>query len=332
MQRPIIAVTIGQKNYERLFRPEAWQALASFAEVNHHTGDDPATHSDLLTLLRSADACLTSWDVAPLDAEVLAAAPRLRAMAHMGGSVKRFVSEAVWERGIHVTSAAPALARDVAETTVGLMIVGMKRVWPLAEHVRQGGWRESSWWPARELYRKQVGIVAASNVGRHVIALLQPFGPRILLYDPFISAEQAAALGVEQVGLDDLLRRADVVSLHAPAKPDTYHLLDARRLTLMKDDALLINTARGNLIDEPALVSELSRGRFFAFLDVTDPEPPALDSPLRRLPNVVVIPHIAGCIEDCTRLGDVAVEELRRFFAGEDAIYRITKEILERIA
>ncbi len=332
MNRPIIAVTIGQKNYDRLFRPEAWRVLAEFADVIHHNGGDPATKSDLLTLLASADACLTSWDVAPLDAEVLAAAPRLRAMAHMGGSVKRFISEAAWERGIHVTSAAPALARDVAETTVGLMIVGMKRVWPLAEHVRQGGWRESSWWPARELYRKQVGIVAASNVGRHVIALLQPFGPRILLYDPFISAEQAAALGVEQVGLDDLLRRADVVSLHAPAKPDTYHLLDARRLTLMKDDALLINTARGNLIDEPALVSELSRGRFFAFLDVTDPEPPALDSPLRRLPNVVVIPHIAGCIEDCTRLGDVAVEELRRFFAGEDAIYRITKEILERIA
>lgn len=332
MNRPIIAITIGRKNYDRLFRPEAWQALAEFADVIHHNGDDPATKSDLLTLLASADACLTSWDVAPLDAEVLAAAPRLRAMAHMGGSVKRFVSEAAWERGLHVTSAAPALARDVAETTVGLMIVGMKRVWPLAEHVRQGGWRESSWWPARELYRKQVGIVAASNVGRHVIALVKPFGPRILLYDPFISAEQAAALGAEQVGLDDLLRRADIVSLHAPAKPDTYQLLDARRLALMKDDALLINTARGNLIDETALVAELSRGRFFAFLDVTDPEPPAPDSPLRRLPNVVVIPHIAGCIEDCTRLGDLAVEELRRFFAGEDAVYRITKELLERIA
>lgn len=332
MNRPIIAITIGRKNYDRLFRPEAWQALAEFADVIHHNGDDPATKSDLLTLLASADACLTSWDVASLDAEVLAAAPRLRAMAHMGGSVKRFVSEAAWERGLHVTSAAPALARDVAETTVGLMIVGMKRVWPLAEHVRQGGWRESSWWPARELYRKQVGIVAASNVGRHVIALVKPFGPRILLYDPYISAEQAAALGAEQVGLDDLLRRADIVSLHAPAKPDTYQLLDARRLALMKDDALLINTARGNLIDETALMAELSRGRFFAFLDVTDPEPPAPDSPLRRLPNVVVIPHIAGCIEDCTRLGDLAVEELRRFFAGEDAVYRITKELLERIA
>ena len=94
-------------------------------------------------------------------------------------------------------------------------------------------------------------------------------------YDPFISAAEAALLGAQKVDLNDLLRRSDIVSLHTPAKPETIHMLNAERLALMKDDALLINTARGSLIDEPALVSELSRGRFFAFLDVTDPEPPA---------------------------------------------------------
>lgn len=336
MTRPVVAVAIGRRHYARLFSEQAWAALAAFADVIHHPGDEPAARPDLLALLPPADACLTSWDVAPLDAGVLAAAPRLRAMAHMGGSVQRFVSEAVWQRGLHVTSAAPALARSVAETTVGLMIVGLKRVWPLARFVQEGGWRPSeseTWlWPAREVHRKQVGVVAASHVGRHVIELLAPFGPRILLYDPFVSSEQAAALGVEQVELDELCRRADVVTLHAPAKPATRHLLDARRLALMKDDALLINTARGSLIDEAALVAELSRGRFFAFLDVTDPEPPVADSPLRRLPNVVVLPHIAGCIEDCTRLGELAVEELRRFFAGEEAIYPILPQMLELIS
>lgn len=336
MTRPIVAVTIGRRHYPRLFSDEAWAALAAFAEIIHHPGAEPAAKPDLLALLPPADACLTSWDVAALDADVLATAPRLRAMAHMGGSVQRFVSEAVWQRRIHVTSAAPALAADVAETTVGLMIVGLKRVWPLAEYIRQGGWRPpetDAWlWPARELHRKQVGIVAASNVGRHVIELLRPFGPRVLLYDPFLSPAQAAALGAEKVELDELCRRADVVSLHAPAKPATRCLLDARRLALMKDDALLINTARGSLIDESALIAELSRGRFFAFLDVTDPEPPAVGNPLRRLPNVVLLPHIAGCIEDCTRLGELAVEELRRYFAGEEPIYRITPELLERLA
>lgn len=332
MSRPVVAITIGKNHYRRMFSQAAWDALADFADVIHHEGPEPATKQELIELLPPADACITSWDVARLDADVLAAAPRLKAMAHMGGSVKRFVSQALWERGIHVTTAAPALARVVAETTVGLMIVGMKRIWPLGQHVREGGWRESPYWPSRELHGKTVGLVAAGSVGRNVIELLRPFEVRILVYDPFLSAEEAERLGVSLVKLDDLLRQADVVSLHAPAKEDTYHLLNAERLALMKDDALLINTARGALIDEAALIAELSRGRFFAFLDVTDPEPPAIDSPLRQLPNVVVTPHIAGCIEDCTRMGEMAVEELRRFFAGEPPLYQVTPDMFGRIA
>ena len=332
MEKPNVAITIGQKHYERMFSDRVWEALDAFAVVKHHAGQEPADKAALLDLLSAADACITSWGVARLDADVIAAAPRLKAMAHMGSSVKRFVSEALWDRDIHVTSAGAALAVDVAETTLGLMIVGMKRVWPLARHVRAGGWRETDWWPSRELFRKEVGIIGASNVGRHVIQLLESFDVDVLLYDPFVAEEEADDLGVEKVSLEELLQRADVVSLHAPAKPDTIHMLNAERLSLMKDDALLINTARGTLIDEEALIGELEKGRFFAFLDVTDPEPPSLDSPLRRLENVVVTPHAAGCIEDCSRMGEMAAEELRRYFAGEPAIYQITRDMLHRVA
>ncbi len=330
--RPTVAVLIGRKHYQRMLNQAAWERLRSFAAVIEHAGDEPATKADLLALLPQAEACLTSWDVAQLDAEVLAAAPHLKAMAHMGSSVKRFVSEALWQRGIHVTSAAPALAEDVAITTLGLMITGMKRIWPLGQLVRQGGWRESVYWPSRELRHKWVGIIGASHVGRHLMRLLQPFGVYLLLSDPFVTAEQAAVLGAEKVELEELLRRADIVSLHAPVKPDTVHLLNVGRLALMKDDALLINTARGALIDEAALIAELSQGRFFAFLDVTEPEPPAPDSPLRQLDNVVVIPHLAGCIEDCSHMGEMAVEELRRFFAGEPPIYQVKPDMFGRIA
>jgi len=328
---PIVAITIGKRHYQRMFSPQAWQALDAFAIIIHHEGPDPADKAALLALLPSADACITSWDVAALDDDVMAAAPRLRAMAHMGGSVKRFVSDAVWARGLLVTSAGLALAVDVAETTLGLMIMGMKRAWPLAQHVRAGGWRETPWWPAGELFRREVGIIGASNVGRHVIKLLQAFDVHVLLYDPFVSPDEAAELGAQSVTLEELLERSDIVSLHAPSRPETFHMLDARRLALMKDHAVLINTARGALIDEPALVCELSKGRFFAFLDVTDPEPPAADSPLRRLDNVVVMPHIAGCIENCGRMGELAVEELRRFFAGEAPIYPIRPDMFVRI-
>lgn len=335
MERVTVAITIGKVHYPRMFSQQAWDALESFANVVHHPGQDPANKQELIEVLRDADACITSWDVACLDADVVAAAPKLKAMAHMGSSVKRFVSDAFWQRGIHLTSAGVALACSVAETTLGLMIVGQKRIWPLGQHVRRGGWRDSpDWdkWFSRELYRKNVGIIGASNVGRYVIELLKPFGANILLYDPFVSAEEAKALGAVKVEFDDLLTRSDVVSLHAPANKHTHQMLNAKGLALMKDDALLINTGRGSLIDEQALIEELRKGRFFAFLDVTDPEPPAADSPLRSLENVVVTPHIAGCIENCNQMGELAVDELRRFFAGEPPVYQITPEMFERIS
>jgi phosphoglycerate dehydrogenase-like enzyme len=335
MTKPVVAVTIGRDHYERMFSDAAWQSLDEFATVTHHEADEPANKEELIQLLPGASGCITSWGVAQLDAEVLAAAASLEAMAHMGSSVKRFVSDAVWEREIRVTSAGITLALDVAETTLGLMIVGRKRIWPLGQHVREGGWRDSpTWdrWDARELTRSTVGIIGASNVGRHVIDLLAPFEAQILVSDPFLGTEEAAALGVESVELDDLLARSDVVSLHCPENEHTRNLLNGSNLGLLQDGTVLINTARGGLIDEIALVEELSRGRIFAFLDTTNPEPPALDSPLRQLDNVVVTPHIAGCIEDCGRMGELAVEELRRALSGEPAVYEIRRDMLDRIA
>ncbi|MDX9851045.1 MAG: hydroxyacid dehydrogenase [Anaerolineaceae bacterium] len=335
MQKPLVAIAIGKANYKRMFSQQAWDALETFANVIHHPGDEPTEKDELIKLLKDADAVITSWGVAQLDADVMKAAPNLKAMAHMGSSVKRFVSDAFWQRNMHLTSTGIALARTVAETTLGLMIVGQKRIWQLAQHVRDGGWRDAPvWdrWYACELYRNNVGIIGASNVGRHVIELLKPFKPNVLLFDPFVTAEEAQKLGATKVELEELLSQSDVVSIHAPANAQTHHMLNAAGLALMKDNALLINTARGTLIDEQALIGELQKGRFFAFLDVTDPEPPAADSPLRTLDNVVVVPHIAGCIDNCTMLGELAVEEIRRFFAGEPAVYQITPELFERIS
>lgn len=335
MNKPVVAVTIGRQHYPRMFSDKAWAELDGFAEVVHHDSDEPADKSDLVDLLADARGCITSWGVAQLDPDVVAAAPSLSAMAHMGSSVKRFVSPALFESGVKVTSAGITLARDVAETTLGLMIVGRKRIWPLGRHVSEGGWRDSPvWdqWDARELGRSTVGIVGASNVGRHVIELLGAFEVDILVADPFLTPADASALGVEVVPLEELAGRADVVSLHAPANDATFQMIDAEILARMKDGVTLINTARGELIDEQALVAELRTGRLFAFLDVTDPEPPAMDSALRTLPNVVVTPHIAGCIENCNRMGELAVEELRRHFAGEPPIYEIRPDMLDRIA
>lgn len=335
MTKPRVAVTIGRSHYPRMFSEQAWASLAEVAEIVHHESPEAAGRDDLMALLPGTSACITSWGVAQLDADVVASADSLRLMAHMGSSVKRFVSDALWEADIKVTSAGITLARDVAETTLGLMIVGRKRIWPLGRNVAAGGWRESpTWdrWDSRELARSVVGLVGASNVGRHVIDLLQPFDPTILVADPFLDPAEAAELGVEVVELDELVARADIVSMHCPENEHTRHMLGEPQLRAMRDGTVFINTARGGLVDEPALIDELQRGRIFAFLDVTEPEPPAIDSPLRTLENVVVTPHIAGCIENCNRMGELAVEEVRRFLAGEPAVYEIRQDMLDRIA
>lgn len=332
MARPLVAITIGHKYYTRMICNSCLSALESVADIRHTGTDDPADTEGLKRLLKDADACITSWEVAQIDREVLHAAPRLKAVVHMGGSVRKVVTSEVFDRGIRVFGASPVLAETVAESTLGMMIIGMKRGFEIAHHTASGGWRDASCWPPRELRGKTVGIIGASQVGRHVIELLAPFHVTILVCDPYLDGAGADALGVEKVDMEELLFRSDIVSLHAPAKESTRHMLNRNSFRKMKDNALIINTARGTLIEEPALVEELQKGRFRAVLDVTDPEPPAPDSPLRTLPNVTLLPHIAGCIEDCSDLSKRASEELRRFFAGEEPLYEITTDMFERIS
>jgi len=185
---------------------------------------------------------------------------------------------------------------------------------------------------ARELSRSTVGLIGVGNVGRHVIELLAGFETTILVADPYLGDDDARRPGVERVDLADLMARCDVVSIHAPANDGTRHMIDGELLGRLSDGAVLINTARGAIIDEGALVDELATGRIFAFLDVTDPEPPAPGSPLRQLENAVVTPHIAGCIDNCHRMGELAVEEVRRCLAGEPAINEVRPDMLDRLA
>ena len=332
MAKPVIAITIGKKYYSRMISDESIRILESFADVRHTGTEDPADINEMKRLLDGADACITSWEVAPLDAEIMAEADNLEAVVHMGGSVKRLVSDALFKKGVKVFGASPVLAETVAETALGFMIIGMKKGWEIAAVVKDGGWRDCACWPPRELRGKTVGIIGASQVGRHVIKLLKLFNVNILVYDPFLSKEDAALMNVKRVSMIELATESDVISLHAPVNENTKQMLNSDIFKVMKDDALIVNTARGALIDEPALIKELSAGRFYAVLDVSDPEPPAEDSPLRKLSNVTLFPHFAGCIEDCSDMSLRAAEELKRFFSGEAALYEITREMFDRIS
>jgi len=287
-------------------------------------------------LLGRAEILVTSWGCPPIDGAVLARAPKLRLVAHAAGTVKTLIKPGVFEAGIRVVSAADANALPVAEYTLAAILFANKRVLQFRRlYAETRGRRETTRLSDEPIgnYAKTIGIVGASRIGRRVLELLRPFDFKVLLYDPFVSAAEASALGVEQVELHDLMRRSEVVSLHAPSLPSTRHMIGAEALALMPDGATLINTARGALVDQAALEAELVSGRIEAVIDVTEPEVLAPGSPLYTLPNVLLTPHVAGALgTERRRLGRLVVEEVERFIRGEPLRHAIEPGLLERLA
>lgn len=284
--------------------------------------------------LRQAEVLVTGWGCPHIDGDVLAAAPRLRAVIHAAGSVKKLVSPAVFARGVTVSSAAAANAVPVAEYTIAAMVFAAKQVLTRARWYAHD--RDAEDWQSGTgtgLYGRTIGIIGASRTGRLVIERLRAFDVGLLVADPYLELGQARALGAELVDMDELCRRSDLVSIHAPALPETYHLLDARRLDLLRDGATLINTARGSLVDTAALTQHCAAGRIAAVLDVTDPEPLPPGHALLHLPNVLVTPHLAGSQgHDMRRLGEYAVSEVARFIREEPLHGSIRAGDLDRIA
>lgn len=317
---------------ERLFTMDQLQKLKTMGEVTINQESGTVTREMVKKLLEDADIAITSWGCPPLDRNVLRHAPHLKAVLHAAGSVKSIVSPDIWERGVRVSSAADALGKGVAETALGLMIVSLKNIWQLVANTKQGDWHKGKS-NVREVYGVTVGVIGAGRAGRHFIRLLHHFDVNILLYDPAVTDEEANALSVRKVELETLMSESDVVSIHAPSIPATYKMINKKRLESMKDDAILINTARGTIIDEEALLEQLDKGRLFACLDVTDPEPPAPDHPFRSLPNVILTPHIAGAVNNGVhRVGQYVIDELALYLAGNRMRGEVEPSVLNQLA
>lgn len=309
--------------------------IEALTDVTWWQADAPPAADAARQALADAQIAVFAWGAPRLTESVLADATQLQRVHYAAGSVKPLVDDALWQRNIRLTSASAALAENVAEFTLAQMILGLYNYFALCDEVQAGRWKRYAepLGRPRSMIGATIGIVSAGQVGRRVIELLQPFPVTTLLYDPYVEAATAQAWGARKVSFEALLSQSDVVSIHAPNLPELRHLFDAEALGRMKDDAVLINTARGALIDEMALVTELRKGRFFALLDVTDPEPPAADHPLRTLPNVRLAPHIAGGVNTGRRQnGRLVLREIEQDVAGEEPLYEVTKEMLSYIA
>jgi phosphoglycerate dehydrogenase-like enzyme len=335
--RPHIAVLLSPALRARVVSAAAWTQLGENMVVHTPDGaaDDPRAWSAAALLDESVVACITGWDTPPITAADLQQAPRLRVIAHTGGSVRHLIPAKAYDGDIRVTHAAPVLADGVAEYTVMAILAGLRRLPEFHEGLTGGtSWPELTTWPPGRLLRDQtVGIVGASRVGRAVLSRLAGFGCPILVHDPFVTNEEAARLGVGRAELPELLAHSDVVSLHAPLLPQTAGLIGATELKQLRDGALLINTARAGLVDESALIAELRAQRLYAVLDVFWAEPLPLESVWRDLPNLVVTPHNAALTKETLfEQGKSMIDEVHRALSDQPLRYEIDRQRYDVIA
>lgn len=278
------------------------------------------TSPEAQVALRRAEVLVTGWGAPALSDEQLDGMPDLRAVIHSGGVARQFLGSRPGRRGITASNAGQANSVPVAEFTLALILLSGKHVLETAARYRVEQDTFDKWRHVHHggNYRRTVGVVGASRVGRLLIDRLRPFSLRVLVHDPYLEPGEAAGLGVEPVSLGDLLSRSDVVTLHVPALPSTTGMIGRRELALLRKGAAFINTSRGAVVDQDALAAELRTGRFTAYLDTTDPEFLPRGHEFYSLPNVFLTPHIAGSTgNELLRLGEHVLAETRRFVAGE---------------
>ncbi|MFH8927063.1 hydroxyacid dehydrogenase [Streptomyces pristinaespiralis] len=333
--RPRAALAMAPDAAAAVLDPTALAALAGVCDLAPGPALDDFSTGRAREVLHDTEVLVTGWGCPPLDRAALDAAPRLGAVVHTAGSVRGHITDACWERGIAVSSAAAANALPVAEYTVAMILLSGKRALESARTLRAERRRPALLGTPRGIgnYRRTVGILSASLIGRRVIELLRAYDLEVLLHDPYVEEDDATALGVETVGIGELFARSDVVSVHTPLLPATRGLVSGELIGAMRPDAVLINTARGAVVDQDALTEAATEGRIRAVLDVTDPEVLPPDHPLWDCDNVTITPHIAGSLgNEWGRLAELAVAEVARWAGGEEFAHPVLRERLARLA
>jgi len=332
--KPKILIAIRESLFRDLFAAEELRRLRQLGALETAVSDQNLTSSQLAAAVGGADIVITGWGTPVFTDEVLTAAHKLKLIAHSAGSIKRLLPPPVFDHGARVTHVAAALAPPVGETTVLLVWLGRRRFHELDRALKEGGWAAARAFElGKELAGQVIGSVGASLTGRESMRRLRTLDAELWIYDPYLSADEAAALGGRKVELEQLLRECPIVSLHAPSTDETYQMIGAEQFALLRDGAIFINTARAHLIDEAALLAELQSGRIFAALDVFEHQPLPDDSPFRQLQNVIITPHIAAPTQQArARQGRYCVDEIKRFLRDGSLRYEVTRAKLNIMA
>ncbi|MCU1421135.1 MAG: Phosphoglycerate dehydrogenase [Microbacteriaceae bacterium] len=351
--KPRVGIIITAAGRERYFFPEDVARLERVADVAwlHPDGpdrvfgppaDDPELAARTKEFVADLDALVVSYGSVRITDEIMAAAPRLRMIGDTHGDrfAARIDVAAAERRGIVVSDTTNGSSDPVAEWALALTMIGLRNAGALFRRLIEG----ELLWPDRtvflddpgylngELTGKTVGLIAVGNIGRRLLELLAPFHVTVLAVDPGAPDVLANIYDLELTSLDEVLTRSDVVISLVPLTAATTGLIGAREVGLLKPGAVFVNVSRGPVVDTGALVARLETGDIIACLDVVDPEPLAVDSPLRRMPNVFLTPHIAGVTDAAEpRFFRYMVDEVARVLAGSRPRFRLVPREAEQI-
>jgi D-3-phosphoglycerate dehydrogenase len=343
--RPTVLLACNRRTMEQDVTEPDLDRLRAFADFRHIELDrptswdeppppDPDTDQRLIEALGDAEALLVCHGAPRITAEILDARPTLRFVGELEGDrfARRIDVEAAWQRGVRTVDTTNGSSYGVSEWALAMTLIGLRNAgaWfrrividrlPEFHSLLAGdpGFQNG------ELTGKTVGLIGCGIIGRRLLELLEPFRCTIYVHDPYVPRELADVFDVTFTTLDQVLANSDVVICLAPITPATRGMLGAREFGLMKDNMVFVNVSRGAIVQTDALIDVLRTGRLIACLDVFDPEPLPVDSPVRDMPNVFLTPHIAGVTAAggprFFRFFHIMVDELERFFGGHETRY-----------
>jgi len=312
--------------FERYFPKPVLDQLREMGEVILNPHERNYTHEELLKIIRDVDIVITHWGTPQLTSAVLDQAPGLKLMAHGAGTVAHIASEAFYERGIPVLSANGIMAEYVAEAVLGYMIAASHKMLQLDRLTRADCWdNKMTATHQKSLLGSRVGLIGLGAVAHRLLDMLAPFHCRVYVYDPYADSNALDKWPFAELCDFSTVMSQPVVSIHAAQTPETYHMIDAEALKLMPDDGLLINSARGSLIDTEALIAELKTGRIYAVLDVYEKEGAGnVPKELLEMGDCTLLqPHMA-CAPVTWEMTQGIVDDIHRFLNNEPLQFQVS--------
>lgn len=316
-------------------QPEGVKILEQVAQVEANPVGRPLTRAEFLNKIRDVDAVVLPWHTDVMDHEAIELAPRLKVIGRHGVGYDNIDLQAATRGGIYVTF-TPVLAPTMADTTFALLISAARRIAEADHFVKNGGWTiGGEWVPWKfmgfDMHHKTLGIIGCGRVGGGVARRAKGFDMRILYFDEVAQPEVEKETGAVRVGLEELLRESDLVAVNCSLNEKTRGLIGQKQFALMKPTAVFVNTARGPIVDQTALLEALKTKRIAAAgLDVFIEEPIPLEDPILKLDNVILLPHIGSAtLENRRKMGTTVAQDVVSVLTGKQPTYLLNSQVRE---